>query len=151
MSHENFRQLVDQVCEETGIEVSKSMYESVEFDYMGIAFTLVYRPTLECVAIVCDFGVPPEEERELVLQKLLETNAFAIDITTPCFALSPDTGHVFMKGYIPADGLSKTDLLTQLGMYVMVAYQWRETHFTDEAANGFSSSYTPQSSTQISV
>ena len=129
MSKEKYFELIDNLCDECQIREPQTLYETCDLVVLGIAFTILYHEDTECVVVFCDFGAAPEENRSLVLRRLLEANMFTLNFFAPCFAFNPETEHVLLRAHFPLEGLTAQELLNMLGTHAAMAAEWRRTHF----------------------
>ncbi|OLU33692.1 hypothetical protein BVH03_04515 [Pseudomonas sp. PA15(2017)] len=132
MSLKNYHQLIDAICELTMLPDPASLYEVANISVQNVNFSLLYKenPAYGDVQIYCGFGPLPKQQREPVLQRLLETNLYlSTGPGTPTLAYNPETGQVVLVCSLPLDVLGAQQLLDMLGYLAHMAKQWQSNYF----------------------
>lgn len=132
MSLKNYHQLIDNICELTMLPDPASLYEVASISVRNINFSLLYKenPAHGDVHIYCGFGPLPKQQRELVLQRLLETNLYlCTGPGSPTLTYNTETGQVVLVCIFPLDVLEAQPLLDMLGHLAETAKQWQSDYF----------------------
>ena len=132
MSLQNYRQLIDQICELTMLPDPASLYEMASISVRGISFSLLYNEKGDSgeVQIYCGFGPLPKHEREPVLLRLLETNLhLCTGPGSPALSYNSETSQVVLVCVLPLELLEAQKLLDLLGYLADIAKQWQSDFF----------------------
>lgn len=135
MSIENYQALINDLCELTVIPNPETLYEMASLRIRGIDFSLLYKdgPGAGEVLIYCGFGPLPQQQRETIMQRLLETNLYLFNgQNSPSLSYNPETGQVVLVSVLLLDALTAQRLLDMLGYLAAMAQKWQETYFLDE-------------------
>jgi hypothetical protein len=135
MSIENYQVLINELCELTVIPNPETLYEMASIRVRGVDFSLLYNesPGAGEVLIYCGFGPLPQQRRDAVMQRLLETNLHLFNgQNSPSLSFNPETGHVVLVSVLLLDALKAQRLLDMLGYLAAMAQKWRETYFLDD-------------------
>jgi len=135
MSLQNYRQLIDQICELTMLPDPASLYEMASISVRGISFSLLYNEKGDSgeVQIYCGFGPLPKHEREPVLLRLLETNLhLCTGPGSPALSYNSETSQVILVCVLPLEVLEAQTLLDMLGALAEMAKQWQSHYFLSE-------------------
>jgi hypothetical protein len=135
MSIENYQALINELCELTVIPNPETLYEMASIRVRGVDFSLLYNesPGAGEVLIYCGFGPLPQQQRDAVMQRLLETNLHLFNgQNSPSLSYNPETGHVVLVSVLLLDALKAQRLLDMLGYLAAMAQKWRETYFLDD-------------------
>jgi hypothetical protein len=104
----------------------------VPFSLMRVDFVHADR-----VMLFVEFGKPPYERRDLVLQRLLETNLYmCCDEDTPTFTFNAETGNVVMTTRLSLSTLTPTSLLGLMRHLSDYVKSWRASHFLNASDRG---------------
>ncbi|MES2353253.1 MAG: CesT family type III secretion system chaperone [Pseudomonadota bacterium] len=130
MATEKYCTLIDQLCEQLGIENPESMYETCNLEISDVGFTLSQgdEEDEDGLYVYCDLGSLTELPTAIYAQvviNVLEANLYMKGDNAPRFGFNSETGRVVMMHRLQLqeltiDGLS--ELLTNLIDYVP---QWR--------------------------
>ncbi|GGM31204.1 CesT family type III secretion system chaperone [Pseudomonas asuensis] len=134
MSLESYQALINELCKLTIIPNPETLYEMASLRVREINFSLLYNesPAAGEVLIYCGFGPLPQQHRDAVMQRLLETNLHLFNgQNSPSFSYNPETGHVILVSVLLLDALDAQRLLDMLGYLAALAQKWRETYFLD--------------------
>lgn len=96
---EHYYQLIDGICALAGIAEPRTMYENCSISVNQIEFTMTHANFVhpDLAVLYVDFGKPPAERRDVVLQRLLETNTYMFcDSDGPAFSFNAESGHVML-------------------------------------------------------
>lgn len=131
MSIERYRALVDQLCARLHASRPSVAGQSAVFFVDGSEFTLFHGGMLvpDSVVLYCDFGELPEQSREPILLRLLETNMYLFAQHTPAFTYSPARNRVVLMCRF---GLAQADLestLELMAFFAGMARRWAQDHF----------------------
>lgn len=135
MSIDVYRNLINQICEHAQIPDPRALYDKAELDIGGTQFLLRHggEQAPHIVNIYCGLGPLPAEQRELVLQRLLETNLLmAGSGHNASFGYNADIKQAVLYCMLPLDQSSGMLTLAMLRHFAAVAEQWRTTYFLDE-------------------
>lgn len=135
MSLKNYHQLIDNICELTMLPDPASLYEVASISVRNINFSLLYKENavLGEVQIFCGFGPLPTQQRERVLQRLLETNLYlCTGPGNPTLTYNAETGQVVLVCIFPLGALEAQPLLDMLGHLAETAKRWQSTYFLTE-------------------
>lgn len=135
MSIDVYRNLINQICEHAQIPDPRALYDRAELDIGGTQFLLRHggEQAPHIVNIYCGLGPLPAEQRELVLQRLLETNLLlAGSGHNATFGYNADIKQVVLYCMLPLEQSSGMLTLAMLRHFAAVAEQWRTTYFLDE-------------------
>lgn len=138
MSIDVYRNLINQICEHAQIPDPRALYDRAELDIGGTQFLLRHggEQAPHIVNIYCGLGPLPAEQRELVLQRLLETNLLlAGSGHNATFGYNADIKQVVLYCMLPLEQSSGMLTLAMLRHFAAVAEQWRTTYFLDEKEN----------------
>ncbi|HVK93288.1 MAG TPA: CesT family type III secretion system chaperone [Noviherbaspirillum sp.] len=127
MSYTNYCELIDGLCEMIGVADPKQFYELAELTIDDEECAILHggQYNEDRIAIFCTYGSPPEQDADLVLQRLLEANLTLMQPGGLRFAFNPMTEEVILAGAIPMAGLSPEGLLHLLQKLARQARQWR--------------------------
>jgi len=135
MSLQNYRQLIDQICELTMLPDPASLYEMASISVRGINFSLLPQENAGGgnVQIYCGFGPLPKQQREPVLLRLLETNLhLCTGPGSPALSYNSETSQVVLVCVLPLELLEAQTLLDMLGALADMAKQWQIHYFLGE-------------------
>lgn len=135
MSIDVYRNLINQICEHAQIPDPRALYDKAELNIGGTQFLLRHggEQAPHIVNIYCGLGALPDTSRELVLQRLLETNLLmAGSGHNATFGYNTEIKQVVLYCMLPLDQSSGMLTLAMLRHFAAVAEQWRTTWFLDE-------------------
>ena len=135
MSSDVYRSLINQICEHAQIPDPRALYDKAELDIGGTQFLLRHggEQAPHIVNIYCGLGPLPDVAREMVLQRLLETNLLMVGSGhTASFGYNLELKQVVLYCMLPLDQSSGLLTLAMLRHFAAVAEQWRSTYFLDE-------------------
>ena len=104
----------------------------LRLDLNGVPFMFAHDPAQwgeENVALVCDFGPAPTENRCAILQALLAVNRDMHGLHSPVFSMDPDSGHVLAMSALPLTGLDPAQTMQTMIKHVAVAANWKQSYF----------------------
>lgn len=135
MSYSNYCGLMDGLCEIIGIPNSASLYERAELTVDGEDCVLMHGGEYneDGIAIFCMFGEPPEDEADLIRQRLLEANLTLMQPGGMRFGINSPTDEVMLAGVVPMADLNPEGLLVMLAKFSSHARQWRQHYFLSSA------------------
>lgn len=137
MSIQAYQSLIDQLCLHAGIEHPASMYEGAEFAINDAKFMLCHagKRAPHMAMVYCAFGPLLTTQRELALQRLLETNVVLFGTPgSPFFSYHPDSNEVLLNASLFLAEASGLRVLEMLTAFPVVAREWRTTYFLEENA-----------------
>lgn len=131
MSIERYRALVEQLSARLQASRPSVAGQSAIFLFNGSEFTLFHGGLLvpDSVVLYCDFGELPQQSREPILLRLLETNMYLFAQHTPAFTYSPARNRVVLMCRF---GLAQADLestLELMDFFAGMARRWSHDHF----------------------
>lgn len=129
---ERYHKLIDEICEEAGIPDAQSMYQNCSLVVNDIGFTMAHMAFIkpETAILYADFGKPPTERRDLVLQRLMESNLLTYcESDAPSFAYAAETGHVVLMTRLPLSSVTGENVIALMKYLTDYAQLWRETFF----------------------
>lgn len=135
MSIDIYLNLINQICEHAQIPDPRALYDKAELNIGGTQFLLRHggEQAPHIANIYCGLGALPDTSRELVLQRLLETNLLmAGSGNSPSFGYNPENKQVILYCMLPLDQASGMLTLAMLRHFAAVAEQWRSTYFIDD-------------------
>ena len=135
MSVQAYQSLIDQLCQHAGIDHPASMYAAAELAINGTKFMLRHggRRAPHMALAYCAFGPLATSQRELALQRLLETNVVLFGTPgSPFFSYNPDSKEVLLTCSIFLAEASGSHLLELLTTFSVVAQDWRSHYFLTE-------------------
>ncbi|MES2354164.1 MAG: CesT family type III secretion system chaperone [Pseudomonadota bacterium] len=137
MSKELYCQLVDQVRAKAGINDPELSYDQCVVAIEGINFVLLHGSVMasDSMFMYVDFGEVPADNKELVLQRLLETNLFMYTDTPSSFTINPESKHVILVQHVRLSGTTFEDLADRMIQAAQFAQMWRGNHFLHEHEN----------------
>lgn len=130
----DFNRLIDKTrrClpEEAHAEHRFSAGEPLSLAHLTVApavFTLMYAPLVaqDRIMVLGDFGQVPEHAAATIYRQLMETNFYMFNGRSPCFCISPETGHVLFSQALGISGLSPELLCANLREVATQAAEWR--------------------------
>lgn len=136
---DRYSRLIEGIGREASVKDLKSLHDNcnlvvndVTFSVMRVNFVHVDR-----VMLFVEFGRPPYERRDLVLQRLLETNLYmCCDEDTPTFSFNAETGSVVMTSRLSLSTLTPTSLLALMRHLSDYVKSWRASHFLNASDRG---------------
>lgn len=134
-SQKKFHMLIDAICRTAGVAIPESFYGNIVFQIDGVIFSLLHMDALDPdhLVILADFGAPPPEERNLILERLLEINFYAYHGKEgPSFCISPANGHVILMNRLPLTDTTAQGALLYMTSLVELAKLWQTHHFLEE-------------------
>lgn len=127
--------LIDALFKKANIADPEALYDNAIFVMHDITFTLLHTSVLSpnTVLLLADFGKPPPEKRDLVLQRLMEANLYTYcDNEGPSFCISPENGHVVLMSRLALDSATPESTMFLMTSLVDMIQAWRQTHFLEE-------------------
>lgn len=131
-----FETFVHGLSQEMGMELDPSP-GLLRLDLNGVPFMIAHDPAQwgeENVAVACDFGAVPQENRCAILEALLAANRDMHGLHSPVFAIDPDSGHVLAMSALPLEGMDPEQTMLTMMKHVAVVDSWRQTYFLQPEA-----------------
>jgi hypothetical protein len=127
---QQFRQLVDEFCDLTGLDEPDAIMEGKSFNVDNVECAVIYHDHITPEAIYCyiDFGLPPVNQLNEVYNELLKANYLQFASIKATFSLSPHTGHVVLVTVIQLIKATAKMLVDQFSHHAQQALAWRD-HF----------------------
>ena len=131
MSHETYCKLIDGFCSLIGFDDPASLYERAELAIDGEDCVIMHGGphNEDDIAVFCIYGQPPEQDADLILQRLLEANLTLMSPGRLRFAVDSVTNDVMVTGVMPMSGMSSETLLALLVELARQARDWRQHYF----------------------
>ena len=131
MSLEKYHKLIDELCQFAGIEDPKQQYETAKFKVDGISFALQHagEDYEDYAMFFCNYGYPPDDYRELVLQRLLEGNTALSGPFAPIYGINYESGNVLLSQFIPIQHATGEGLLKVMRHHAAYALDWQRNYF----------------------
>jgi hypothetical protein len=120
--------LVAELCRIHGIPNAEDLYDGGYISFAGVRFELIQAGAGDGLLLLCDFGKPPQYGRELILQRVLETNLFMLGTGTLFFSMDNESGHVLLADRL-SPGISAAAFLEKLEHYAQCALAWQSNYF----------------------
>lgn len=135
MSNETYCKLIDGFCSLIGFQEPALLYERAELAINDEDCVIMHGGprNAEAVAVFCIYGQPPEQDVDLILQRLLEANLTLMSPGGLHFAVDPVTDEVMVAGIAPMSGLCPETLLALLVELACQARDWRQHYFLGAA------------------
>lgn len=134
MSIERYRALIGQLCNTFNAPAPGGMYQTATLQVDEIEFTLFHGGLLvpDSVVLYCDFGELPQQARERILLRLLETNMYLFGQHTPAFTYNPLRDRIVLMCRFPLLQADLASTLELLYFFAGIARRWRGDHFLFE-------------------
>ncbi|HEY4541005.1 MAG TPA: CesT family type III secretion system chaperone [Noviherbaspirillum sp.] len=131
MSYSKYCELIDGLCTLVGIGNPAALYSHAELTVDGEDCVLMHGGEYneDGITVCCMFGEPPEENGDLIRQRLLEANLTAMQPGGMRYALNQSGGEVMLAGVVPLEALDPESLLALLARLAQNARQWRRHYF----------------------
>lgn len=128
---QQFRHLVDEFCDLTGLDERESIAEGKSFNVDEVECAIIYQHHLAPENVYCyiDFGLPPGHQLTAVYDQLLKANYLQYASTKTTFSLSPQTGHVILVAIFQLVEATGKMLAEQFSYHAQQALTWRD-HFS---------------------
>lgn len=134
MSIDLYCKLIDEICAEVNIPNPERLYQEANLKVDDVAFTLLYGSVADpnSMMLYCDFGELPEQGREAVLLRLMETNMHLFGANSPCFTYNSESKHIVLAARLRLFAATGEDVLRTLRSLAAGALEWRQNHFLHE-------------------
>ena len=131
MSLEKYHKIIDELCTFAGIADPKQQYETAKFKVDDISFALQHggEEYEDYAMFFCNYGYPPDEYRELALQRLLEANTALAGPFAPIFGINHETGSVLLSQFVPIHNATGEGFLKTMRYYAAYARDWQRSFF----------------------
>jgi hypothetical protein len=131
MSIGRYRNLIEQLCERFNIPDHGAMYQSAQMRLSGVEFTLYHGGFMvpDSVLVYCEFGELPQQNRENILLRLLETNMYLFNAHCPAFTYNMHQNHVILMCRFPLASATLESTLELFDFFAGLALRWRKDHF----------------------
>jgi hypothetical protein len=134
MSTENYRKLIDQVCNRFGFQATELEYASCNLQINQIPFMLIHgkEEDEDSLYIYCEFGELPDGRKVEAMERLLESNLFLFGNSAPTYGFSPDTNCALLMFRMMISKVTLESVCNVMSRFATQAQIWRRTYFLFE-------------------
>lgn len=130
-THATFKTFIHALGKEMG-QALNAETGLLRVDLNGVPFMFAYDPDqwgVDNVAMVCDFGEAPQENRSSILEALLAANRDMHGLHSPVFSMDPDSGRILAISALPLAGMDPAGTMQSMIKHVAVVANWKKTYF----------------------
>ncbi|WP_050468557.1 CesT family type III secretion system chaperone [Herbaspirillum chlorophenolicum] len=131
-----FETFVHELSKEMGLTLDPAP-GILRLDLNGVPFMIAHDAAQwgeENVAIVCDFGEAPKENRCAILEALLAANRDMHGLHSPVFSMDPGSGHVLAMSALPLAAMDPAQTMQSMLKHVAVVANWKQSYFLETEA-----------------
>jgi hypothetical protein len=111
MSREDYVELVQDFCEEVGLENASELLDQGVLQMEDMLIGIEYLDEREEIRLLMDLGeIEDEKDRATLLPLLLQSNLSNTSAYLPTFSLHPETGHPIVAYHVPLIALLAEDV-----------------------------------------
>ena len=132
MDRDSYCRFIDKICDSFEMVVDReSMYNICTIKLNDYAFTMYYggETAPDKVMVVVDLGPVPTKYRAEILERMLETNLFALGDNTSHFGYTRASQHALLMRAVPFLPLTVDAYMEVLVSMMQIGSMWRGTYF----------------------
>ena len=135
MSDNQYRTIIDKICQLSLIESPDRFYKTANFTVAGVDFTLL--PQLEehaeAILIYADMGDVPKAKRSAALLALLKMNFHLSSVVyRPAFCWNDISGHVLLTGSVDLRSTTAEGVLLIMKAFAELSSEWHAHAFVGD-------------------